>query len=239
VQQEVERALSAVADHRVELTAAGRTDAGVHALGQVAHFDSLAVRTPRGWMLGANAELPEEITVRWALPVGNEFHARYSALSRTYLYRIVNEPCRPALLRRRVCWVRRPLDAGAMQTAAQALLGEHDFSSFRAAECQSKSALRRVTHIAVERHGAMVDLTVCANAFLHHMVRNIAGALIAVGTGRHPSGWVEELLAARDRRLGVATAPPQGLYLAQVEYPPGFSVPPAGIAGVCPPGADV
>ncbi len=239
MQLEVERALWEVADHAVQVTAAGRTDAGVHALGQVAHFDSLAQRTPRAWMLGANAALPEDITVRWAQPVADEFHARYSALSRTYLYRIVNEACRPALLRRRVCWVRRPLDAAAMHAAAQALLGEHDFSSFRAAECQSRSALRRVTHIAVERRGTTLELSVRANAFLHHMVRNIAGALIAVGAGRHPTDWVEELLTARDRRLGAATAPPQGLYLAQVEYPPAFGVPPAGMADVCPAGADV
>jgi tRNA pseudouridine38-40 synthase len=239
VQREVERALAAVADHAVEVTAAGRTDAGVHALGQVAHFDSSAVRTPRAWMLGANAALPGEIAVRWALPVAGEFHARYSALSRTYLYRIVNQPGRPALLRRRVCWVRRPLDAGVMHAAAQALLGEHDFSSFRAAECQSRSALRRVMHIAVERRGTNIDLTVRANAFLHHMVRNIAGALIAVGTGRHAAPWIAELLAARDRRLGAATAPPQGLYLAQVEYPPAFGVPPAQGATACPAAPDV
>jgi tRNA pseudouridine38-40 synthase len=239
VQREVERALSAVADHAVEVTAAGRTDAGVHALGQVAHFDSTAVRTPRAWMLGANAVLPGEISVRWVVPVKHEFHARYSALSRTYLYRIVNQPGRPALLRRRVCWVRRPLDAGAMHAAAQAVLGEHDFSSFRAAECQSKSTLRRVMRIAVERRGTSVDLTVRANAFLHHMVRNIAGALISVGTGRHAVPWLAELLAARDRRLGAATAPPQGLYLAQVEYPPGFGVPPVEDAAACPASADV
>jgi tRNA pseudouridine38-40 synthase len=231
--------LSAVADHPIELTAAGRTDAGVHALMQVAHFDSAAQRTPRAWMLGANTALPPEISVLWAVPVPVEFHARYSALSRTYVYRIANQACRPALLRDQVCWVRRPLDAQVMHSAAQALLGEHDFSSFRAAECQSATAMRRIEHIRVERRAAMLVITVRANAFLHHMVRNIAGALIAVGTGGRPAGWIAELLASRDRRLGGVTAPPQGLYLAHVEYPDRLGVPPRdadascrGLAGV-------
>ena len=223
-----------MADHPVPVTAAGRTDAGVHALMQVAHFDSAAVRTTRGWTLGANTELPAEIAVLWAQPVPDTFHARYSALSRTYVYRIVNQPCRPALLRGQVCWVRRPLDTEAMNTAAQALVGEHDFSSFRAAECQSPTAQRRVSQIAVERTEASLTITVRANAFLHHMVRNIAGALIAVGTGDQPARWMAELLRARDRRLGAVTAPPQGLYLAQVEYPAEFGIPPADALGPCP-----
>jgi len=223
-----------VADHPVPVTAAGRTDAGVHALMQVAHFDSAAVRTTRSWTLGANTELPAEVTVLWAQSVPDTFHARYSAVSRTYIYRIVNQPCRPALLRRQVCWVRRPLDAQAMHSAAQALVGEHDFSSFRAAECQSPTALRRVTHIAVERAGADLAVTVRANAFLHHMVRNIAGALIAVGTGDRPPLWIAELLRARDRRMGAVTAPPQGLYLAQVEYPEEFGIPPPDAPAACP-----
>ena len=223
-----------VANHPVVVTAAGRTDAGVHALMQIAHFDTGSMRTPRGWTLGANTQLPAEITVLWSRPVPDAFHARYSALSRTYLYRIVNQPCRPALLRGQVCWVRRPLDADAMHTAAQALLGEHDFSSFRAAECQSPTALRSVSHIAVERADAALTITVRANAFLHHMVRNIAGALIAVGTGNRPAPWVGELLQARDRRQGAVTAPPQGLYLAWVEYANEFGIPPPGASGPCP-----
>ena len=223
-----------MADHPVPVTAAGRTDAGVHALMQVAHFDSAAVRTTRSWTLGANTELPAEVTVLWAQSVPDTFHARYSAVSRTYIYRIVNQPCRPALLRRQVCWVRRPLDAQAMHSAAQALVGEHDFSSFRAAECQSPTALRRVSHIAVERAGADLAVTVRANAFLHHMVRNIAGALIAVGTGDRPPLWIAELLRARDRRMGAVTAPPQGLYLARVEYPDEFGIPPPDVPAPCP-----
>jgi tRNA pseudouridine38-40 synthase len=239
VQQELECAVSSVADHAVEVTAAGRTDAGVHALMQVGHFDSAAERTPRAWTLGSNSALPPEITVLWAQAVPNDFHARYSALSRTYVYRIVNQPCRPALLRRQVCWVRRPLDAEAMHRAAQALLGEHDFSSFRAAECQSASAMRRVMQATVERRGTQLLLTVRANAFLHHMVRNIAGALIAVGIGRHPVDWVAELLEVRDRREGAPTAPPQGLYLSHVEYPGAFAIPPPGTRDPCPGAAAV
>ena len=225
--------MSAVADHAVEVTAAGRTDAGVHALMQVAHFDSAAPRTPRAWVLGSTTELPAEISVLWARPVPDRFHARYSALSRTYVYRIVNQPCRPALLRGQACWVRRSLDADAMHSAAQVLLGEHDFSSFRASECQSASAVRRMMHVAVERREATVVLTVRANAFLHHMVRNIAGALIAVGTDRRPGEWIAELLESRDRRQGGVTAPPQGLYLTHVEYPAQFGIPPADADGSC------
>ena len=233
VQQELERALSAVADHPVEVTAAGRTDAGVHALMQVVHFDSPSARTPRAWALGSNTGLPAEISVLWAKPVPDAFHARYSALSRTYVYRILNQSCRPALLRRQVCWVRRPLDAGAMHAAAQALMGDHDFSSFRAAECQSASAVRRMMHIGVERCEATVVITVCANAFLHHMVRNIAGALIAVGAGSRAVEWIAELLETRDRRRGGVTAPPQGLYLAHVGYPDEYGVPPPAADGPC------
>jgi len=238
VQDELQRALSMVADHAVRLTAAGRTDAGVHALLQVAHFDSGSARPPRAWVLGTNSELAPEITVLWAKQVPEEFHARYSALSRSYVYRIVNQPVRPALLRQQVCWVRRPLDAPAMHAAAQALVGEHDFSAFRAAECQSASAVRRMMSIAVERRDAGVTIAVRANAFLHHMVRNIAGALIAVGTGARPVAWLAELLATCDRRQGGATAPPQGLYLASVDYPAAFGLPSAGAAGSCPGAGD-
>jgi len=200
---------------------------------QVVHFDSPSPRTPRAWALGSNTGLPAEISVLWAKPVPNTFHARYSALSRTYVYRILNQSSRPALLRRQVCWVRRPLDAGAMHTAAQALMGEHDFSSFRAAECQSASAVRRMMHIGVERCEATVVIKVRANAFLHHMVRNIAGALIAVGAGSRAVEWIAELLETRDRRRGGVTAPPQGLYLAHVGYPEEYGVPPPGADGPC------
>ncbi|HVN41655.1 MAG TPA: tRNA pseudouridine(38-40) synthase TruA, partial [Steroidobacteraceae bacterium] len=219
VQAELEGALSRVADHPVDLTAAGRTDAGVHALSMVAHFDSDAVRPLQAWVLGANAESAPDIAVLWAQPVAAEFHARYSARSRTYLYRILNRRMRPALERSRVCWVRQPLDAECMHEAAQALVGEHDFSSFRAAECQSNTPMRRLTAIAVTRRGEAIDLVVTANAFLHHMVRNIAGTLMAVGRGDHPAEWVAALLTARDRTQAGVTAPPQGLYFVGAQYP--------------------
>jgi tRNA pseudouridine38-40 synthase len=225
VQAAIEAALSRVADHPVGITAAGRTDAGVHALAQVAHFDSDAVRPRQAWVLGANAWAPDDISVLWACEVTGEFHARFSALSRTYFYRILNRPMRPAIDRLRVCWRRRELDAARMHAAAQALVGEHDFSAFRAAECQSRTPVRRVLEIGVRRSGELVEIEVQANAFLHHMVRNIAGSLIAVGCGDRPVAWIADVLAGRDRTLAGATAPPQGLYFAGVEYPSGFALP--------------
>lgn len=225
VQAEVEQALAGVAGHAVALTAAGRTDAGVHALMQVAHFDTSAARPERAWALGATAASRDDVTVLWAREVPAQFHARYSALSRTYLYRILNRPLRPALERQRVCWVRRPLDAAAMQRAAQCLLGERDFSSFRAAECQSSTPMRRVIAVAVERRADTVEITVRANAFLHHMVRNIVGSLVLVGGGDRPEAWLGRVLEARDRTQAGPTAPPQGLYFAGVEYPAEFGLP--------------
>jgi tRNA pseudouridine38-40 synthase len=219
VQAEVEQALAAVADHPVEATCGGRTDAGVHALGQVAHFDTTADRPLRGWTLGANTHLPPDIAVLWAAPVQPEFHARYSALARSYRYVIQNRAVRPALARQRACWIHQPLDAAAMHDAAQCLVGEHDFSAFRAAECQSRTPVRRLDRIAVSRSGDRVVLDVTANAFLHHMVRNIAGTVIAVGRGDRPSAWVAEALASRDRRASGITAPPGGLYFLRIEYP--------------------
>ena len=225
VQAEVERALAFVADHPVAATCAGRTDAGVHALAQVAHFDTSAERNPRGWVLGANTRLPPDSAILWATPVDPGFHARYSALSRSYRYVISNRLSRPALLRRRVCWVHEPLDEVAMHAAAQVLAGEHDFSAFRAAECQSRTPLRRIERIEVSRRGECVALGVTANAFLHHMVRNIAGTLIAVGRGERPAGWVREVLESRDRRAAGHTADAGGLYLAGVAYPAEAGVP--------------
>ncbi len=228
VQGELEHALSVVADHPVQLTAAGRTDAGVHALAQVAHFDTTSARPEQAWILGGTAESSSDISVLWAREVTEEFHARFSALSRSYLYRIVNRRVRPALDRVRACWVRRPLDADAMNAAAQALLGEHDFSAFRAAECQSSTPMRRVTSVTVRRdEGDRVEIAITANAFLHHMVRNIAGTLIAVGVGDRPPEWVARVLDGRDRTQAGATAPPQGLYFAGVEYDAGFGLPSA------------
>ena len=240
VQGEIERALSGVAGHAVQLVAAGRTDAGVHALMQVAHFDTTAVRPAQAWSLGGTAASADDVTVLWAREVTEAFHARYSARSRTYRYRILNRRMRPALDRQRVCWVRRPLDAERMHLAAQCLLGERDFSSFRAAECQSATPMRRLLELGVERHGDVVEVTARANAFLHHMVRNIAGSLLLVGSGDRPVTWLAEAAEARDRRQAGPTAPPQGLYFAGVEYPPEFALPcepPAsGRLGAGPPG---
>jgi tRNA pseudouridine38-40 synthase len=225
VQAELERALGSVADHPVEVTCGGRTDAGVHGLGQVAHFDTCAARSMRGWTLGANTVLPADIAVTWASEVPAGFHARYSALARTYRYVILNRSARPALLRRRVCWIHRPLDARAMHDAAQCLVGEHDFSAFRAAECQSRTATRRVDSVTVSRQDEYLIMEIKANAFLHHMVRNIAGSLIAVGTGDQPLEWLAGVLASRDRREGGVTAPAGGLYFLRIDYPPEFGLP--------------
>jgi len=240
VQGELERALATVAGHTVDLTAAGRTDAGVHALLQVVHFDTCAVRPERAWALGGTAASADDVTILWAREVPAQFHARRAALSRTYAYRILNRRMRPALDRLRACWVRRPLDVEAMHRAAQHLLGERDFSSFRAAECQSSTPMRRLTAIGAARHGEVVEITVRANAFLHHMVRNIAGSLLLVGAGQRSAQWLAEVLAARDRTLAGPTAPAQGLYFAGVEYPAEFGLPcphrASGRLGAGPPG---
>lgn len=225
IQSVVEAALSTVADHPVEVTAAGRTDAGVHAAMQVVHFDTPAVRSERGWVRGATTNLPMQVSALWAREVSDAFHARYSALARTYRYVILNRTPRPALAAGRVCWVRDPLDENRMRTAAAHLLGEHDFSSFRAAECQARTPMRNLHEITVERTGERVVLTVCANAFLHHMVRNIAGVLIAIGSGERPTDWTATVLEARDRTKGGVTAAPGGLYLAGIRYTPGLGLP--------------
>jgi tRNA pseudouridine38-40 synthase len=225
VQGELERALSAVADHELRLIVAGRTDRGVHALMQVAHFDTVASRSARAWVLGANSRLPTDISVLWAQEVSQNFHARFSAQSRRYLYRILDRPIRPALDRQRVCWSRRPLDERSMRDAAEVLLGEHDFSAFRAAECQARTAVRRLISVGVARSGAVVEIDLRANAFLHHMVRNIAGSLLAVGTGDRPPEWLGEVLASRDRRRAGFTAPSAGLFFMGVEYPRAHELP--------------
>jgi tRNA pseudouridine38-40 synthase len=218
VQDALERALSEVANEPVRVVGAGRTDSGVHATGQVAHFDTTARRKPRSWVLGANASLPPGICLRWARDVPADFHARFSALARSYSYLLLNRETRSALWRHRAWWVHRPLDADRMQAAGQVLVGLHDFSAFRAAECQSKSAMRRIEQLAIARHGEFLRLDVTANAFLHHMVRNIVGTLAAVGRGDRPESWVGEVLHGRDRCQGGATAPAEGLYLVHVDY---------------------
>lgn len=227
IQASVEAALAAVADEPVEAVCAGRTDTGVHATGQVVHFDTRAARSSRGWLLGINANLPADVNATWATPVADDFHARFSALSRTYRYLILNRLVRSALFRHRAWWVHESLDVGAMQAAADHLLGEHDFSAFRASGCQAATATRHILSMAVRRSGPWVSLTVTANAFLQHMVRNITGSLVAVGRGDRPPGWVGEVLRSGDRRNAGAAAPAHGLTLAAVSYPDRFGVPAA------------
>lgn len=225
VQAEVERALGLVADHAVRVVTAGRTDAGVHATGQVIHFDTDARRSDHAWLRGANSNLPGRVALRWVRPMDPAFHARFSATGRHYLYIILNRPVRPTFLARRVSWDYRPLDLASMQAAARTLLGTHDFSSYRALQCQAKSPVRELRALDVSRNGAFVCIHAHANAFLHHMVRNLAGVLMTIGAGEREAGWAREVLEARDRTLGGLTAPPDGLYLTAVEYPEVFGVP--------------
>ncbi|MGH8284566.1 MAG: tRNA pseudouridine(38-40) synthase TruA [Steroidobacteraceae bacterium] len=231
VQQCAELALSRIADHPVALVCAGRTDAGVHALGQVAHFDTTAERSPRSWMLGANGHLPNDVSVAWARPVPDHFHARYSAHSRTYRYVILNRGARSALAAARAALVHRPLDIERMRAGAAFLHGEQDFSAFRAADCQARSPVRRLEPLTVERSGDWVTIDATANAFLHHMVRNLAGLLIAIGTGDAAPEWAQEVLSGRDRTRGAPTAPAEGLYLHHVTYPRVFDLPDASDDG--------
>lgn len=225
VQDELESALCEVAAAAVRVHCAGRTDAGVHAWGQIIHFNAPSERSRKGWVVGANANLPQTIRLHWAEPVAGDFHARFSATARRYRYVILNAPVNSALLCTRATWHRRPLDAGAMLSASQSLLGEQDFSAFRAASCQSESPMRCVHRVSVQRVGDFVVIDIEANAFLHHMVRNIAGSLLAVGDGRRDPAWIGQLLAGRDRTLSADTAPPQGLYLSGVDYPSRFALP--------------
>jgi tRNA pseudouridine38-40 synthase len=225
IQALVEGALSAVADSPISVVCAGRTDAGVHARGQVAHFDTDVVRGLRGWTLGANSNLPRDISVAWVRPVPAHFHARYSAEARTYRYCIFNRPVRSALVEGRAAQIHRPLDVQRMRAAAPALIGEHDFTAFRSADCQAKSPIRRLTQLDIERDGDAVTIEVTANAFLHHMMRNIAGLLIAIGRGDERPEWAAEILRGRDRTQGGATAPAEGLYLWSVTYPAAFGLP--------------
>ena len=229
VQQAVERALSSVAAHPVDTIAAGRTDAGVHAWNQVIHFDSEAPRPAHGWLLGANTQLPPPVAVRWVRAVDAAFDARRSARARRYRYVIHNGRARPGLLHGRVGWVIAPLDAGKMHRAAQALIGEHDFSAFRDSECQSRSPMRNVHAIEVRRVDAYIVLDVKANAFLHHMVRNITGVLVAIGEGKRPESWTAEVLATRQRTRAGVTAEADGLYFVGPEYPETFALPSAPV----------
>ena len=225
VQGELERALSLVADATITAVCGGRTDAGVHAHGQVAHFDTDVRRSMRAWVLGTNAHLPRQASVSWVRPVPQFFHARYSALRRHYRYSILNRAARSAMHEGRTTWIHAPLDTERMQASAVHLLGEHDFSAFRAAECQSNSPIRRVDRLQIERSGELVHIDIAANAFLHHMVRNIAGLLIEVGRGERTPEAVKTLLEGRDRRANAPTAPAEGLALRRIEYPAAFRLP--------------
>ena len=225
VQASLQEALSSVAAVPVQVTCAGRTDAGVHGECQVVHFDTDAVRQARGWTLGTSTRLPPSIAVRWCVPVADDFHARFSARARRYRYRLLNRSVRPALSRQTLSWERRPLDAAAMHAAAQALLGENDFSAFRSTQCEAKHARRDLQAISVRREGEVVEVCVQANAFLHHMVRNIVGSLILVGCGDKPVSWLAELLAGQDRTVAGPTAPPQGLVFVGPLYPDNWPLP--------------
>lgn len=225
IESALSEAIGRVADHPVSLVCGGRTDAGVHATGQVVHVDVVAVRSARAWVLGTNAQLDRTLSVSWAIPVADFFHARFSALRRHYRYTIFNRSARSAWHADHSAWIAAPLDAHAMHQGAESLLGEHDFSAFRAAECQSRSPIRRIDHLTVQREGDLVHIDVAANAFLHHMVRNIAGLLIEIGRGARPAASVAEVLAARDRRRNAATAPAEGLCLRAIEYPQAFGLP--------------
>ena len=225
VQEALEKALSQVAAEPVSVICAGRTDAGVHASGQVVHFDTRVERPLKAWVMGGNANLPADVSVTWAKVMPTDFHARFKAFARRYRYVIYNDPIRPAHLAEEVTWNHRPLDVARMREAAAHLVGTHDFTSFRAVQCQAKSPVKTVHHLEVIEHGRFIVIDVRANAFLHHMVRNFAGVLMTIGAGEREPGWVGEVLAARDRRSGGVTAHPYGLYLVQVEYPQEFELP--------------
>lgn len=225
VQAALEEALTFVAGTRIDTVCAGRTDAGVHASGQVVHFDSPVERDLRGWVLGATSRLPSDVCVRWCVPVDGQFHARFSARARRYRYRILNRTVRPALNRQYLSWERRPLDAQAMHRAAQLLLGENDFSAFRTVHCQAAHARRELQYIHVGREDDIVEVEVQANAFLHHMVRNIVGSLLMVGRGEQREAWIGELLAGRDRTVAGPTAPSAGLVFVGPRYPAQWRLP--------------
>jgi len=225
VQQELERALSAVANAELVVSCAGRTDTAVHASYQVIHFDTSAERTGRNWVKGANSQLPDSVSVLWTGQVSEQFHARFSATSRTYKYIMHCSPARPAILAQGVTWVPYTLNAAAMQEACQYLLGEQDFSAFRGAGCQSLSPNRNITRASITAVGELLVFEVSANAFVLHMVRNIIGSLMEVGFGRRDPSWIAELLRGKDRRKSAATASPKGLYLVDVCYPEYFGLP--------------
>ena len=225
VQQKLEEALSLIANHPVTVNCAGRTDSGVHGTGQVVHFETTANRKEVAWTLGVNANLPDDIAVRWMKQVDDTFHARFSATARRYRYIIYNASFRPGILRSGLSHYHHPLDEKLMQEAAQYIIGEQDFTSFRALHCQANSPIRTIEYIDITRRADFIIIDIKANAFLHHMVRNIAGSLIEVGRGKQPVDWLNTLLAFKDRSQAAATAKPGGLYLVEVDYPEHFELP--------------
>jgi tRNA pseudouridine38-40 synthase len=225
VQDALERALASIGGAFVRVAAAGRTDTGVHASAQVAHFDTSVERPLSAWVRGVNTELPDGAAVLWAQPVAAQFHARFSATGRAYTYLLLNRASRPGLAAGRVGWFHRPLDVERMQLAGRLLLGLHDFSAFRAAECQAESAVRELRRVDIERRGELIVMRFAANAFLQRMVRNIVGSLVYVGKGRYPPQWMGEVLAGRDRAAAAPTFAPDGLYLSAVEYDSAWGLP--------------
>jgi tRNA pseudouridine38-40 synthase len=226
VQDALEPALSAIAGATISTTAAGRTDRGVHARMQVVHFDSEAKRPESAWVRGVNALLPEAMAILWSREVPDDFHARYSALSRAYRYELLNRPVRAALDANYVGWFHLPLDVDKMRAAAALLVGEHDFSAFRSSECQAKTPIRTIYALEIQAHSQSIHFVIRANAFLHHMVRNLVGTLVYVGKGRHPPQWVEEVLGSRERARAAPTFGPEGLYLEKIEYDAKWRLPP-------------
>lgn len=225
IQGKLEEALTKIADEPIKIFCAGRTDAGVHATGQVVHFDTQSVRNLRAWTLGTNSHLPSSIAVRWVKEVDDEFHARFTAIARRYRYIIYNHSLRSALTATKVTWYYHPLDIATMQTAAAYLIGEHDFSSFRSAQCESTSPMRNMQEILISRQKDFVIIEIQANAFLHHMVRNIVGVLMEIGTGWKSPDWMLEVLNSKDRRVAAETASAHGLYLSKVIYPEKYDFP--------------
>ena len=226
VQDALEQALSEVAGKRIETVCAGRTDTGVHALAQVVHFEAHTDRPLNAWVRGANALLPQSVAVIWSCVVNEAFHARFSATGRRYVYWLLSRPQRPGLLGGRVGWTHRPMDDTAMREAAACLLGEHDFSAFRASECQAKTPVKTMREVSIARRGDLIRIEFAADAFLQHMVRNIVGSLVYIGSGRQPVGWMRQLLDGRDRTRAAPTFSPAGLYLAGVEYDAAWALPP-------------
>ncbi|GAB4418836.1 MAG: tRNA pseudouridine(38-40) synthase TruA [Sideroxydans sp.] len=225
VQDAVQRALSDIAGEAISILAAGRTDTGVHALEQVIHFDCDRGRPLNAWVRGTNALLPKDIAVLWARAVPDEFHARFSAQARSYQYVLINRPARPGVHQGKVGWFHAPLDLAAMRAAAAHLIGTHDFSAFRAAECQAKTPVKTLHRLTIRQQGDTFFFELTADAFLHHMVRNIVGCLIYVGKGKHPPHWLKEILAQRDRSLAAPTFAPDGLYLQRIHYDPKWRLP--------------